>query len=64
MLRDNLLHTIACKAAVKGGRHTDAKECEALVREVLSREELKYCPHGRPICIRLSKGQLERQFKR
>ena len=64
VLRDNLLHTIACKAAVKGGRHTDAKECEALVREVLSREELKYCPHGRPICIRLSKGQLERQFKR
>ncbi len=63
-LRDNLLHTIACKAAVKGGRHSDAKEREVLVREVLSREELKYCPHGRPICIRLTKAQLERQFKR
>ncbi len=63
-LRDNLLHTIACKAAIKGGRHSDAKEREVLVREVLSREELKYCPHGRPICIRLTKAQLERQFKR
>ena len=63
-LRDELLHTMACKAAIKAGWRTDPKEREALVRQVLSREELKYCPHGRPICVRLTKGQLERQFGR
>lgn len=33
-------------------------------RQVLGREDLKYCPHGRPVCIRLTKQQLERQFGR
>ena len=63
-LRDRMLHTIACKAAIKGGWHTDEKERAALVRQVLSRIDLKYCPHGRPICIVMTAGQLERQFKR
>ena len=63
-LRDNLLHTIACKAAIKGSRHTDEQEKRALVREVLSRHDIQYCPHGRPVCIRLTRSQLERQFKR
>ena len=62
--RDALLHTVACKAAIKAGYHTDPREREYLVREVLTRNDLKYCPHGRPICIELTKGQLERQFKR
>ena len=63
-VRDELLHTMACKAAIKAGWKTDEKEHLALVREVMSREELKYCPHGRPICITLSKKMLEKQFKR
>ena len=63
-LRDNLLHTIACKAAIKGSRRTDEKEKLALVQEVLSRDDIRYCPHGRPVCIRLTRAQLERQFKR
>lgn len=63
-LRDNLLHTVACKAAIKAGWHTDEQELLALVRQVMAREDLKYCPHGRPICITLSKKQLEKQFKR
>ena len=63
-LRDEMLHTIACKAAIKGGWHSDRRELEALVAEVMSREDLKYCPHGRPICARLTRSQLERQFKR
>ena len=58
-LRDHILHTMACKAAIKAGWHTDSLEREALVRE-----DLKYCPHGRPVCIRLTKQQLERQFGR
>ncbi len=63
-MRDAILHTVACKAAIKGGRHTDEKEIAALVREVLSRDDLKYCPHGRPITAVLTAAQLERQFKR
>ena len=63
-LRDRLLHTVACKAAIKGGRHSDDKERSALVREVMTRKDLKYCPHGRPICAVLTAAQLERQFKR
>ena len=63
-VRDELLHTMACKAAIKAGWKTDEKELLALVKEVMSRDELKYCPHGRPICITLSKKQLEKQFKR
>ena len=63
-LRDNLLHTMACKAAIKAGWHTQPTEREALVREVLSRDDIKYCPHGRPVCIELTKKELEKQFKR
>ena len=63
-LRDSLLHTIACKAAIKAGWHTEPAERDALVREVMTRDDLKYCPHGRPICIRMTEGALRRQFKR
>jgi DNA mismatch repair protein MutL len=63
-IRDELLHTVACKAAIKAGWHSDEKELLALVEKVMANEDLKYCPHGRPICITLSKKQLEKQFKR
>lgn len=63
-LRDELLHTVACKAAIKAGWHTDEAELLALVKQVMEREDLKYCPHGRPICVTLSKKQLEKQFRR
>ncbi len=63
-LRDELLHTIACKAAIKAGYHTEPQEREQLIRQVMEREDLKYCPHGRPICVVLSKQQLARQFGR
>ena len=62
--RDEILHTVACKAAIKAGWKNDEAELLALVRQVMAREDLKYCPHGRPICITLSKKQLEKQFKR
>ena len=63
-VRDELLHTVACKAAIKAGWKNDDAELLAVAREVMSREDLKYCPHGRPICVSLSKKQLEKQFKR
>ena len=63
-VRDELLHTVACKAAIKAGWVNDEQELLAVAKEVMSREDLKYCPHGRPICVSLSKKQLEKQFKR
>ena len=63
-VRDEILHTVACKAAIKAGWKNDEAELLALCKQVMAREDLKYCPHGRPICITLSKKQLEKQFKR
>ena len=63
-LRDDVLHSIACKAAIKAGWHTEPTERDALIRQVLTRDDIKYCPHGRPVCITLTKHQLEHQFKR
>lgn len=63
-VRDQILHTVACKAAIKAGWVTSEAELLALVKQVMASEDLKYCPHGRPICITLSKKQLEKQFKR
>jgi len=63
-VRDEVLHTVACKAAIKAGWVSSEKELIKLAEQVLSRDDLKHCPHGRPICITLSKKQLEKQFKR
>ncbi len=63
-VRDEVLHTVACKAAIKAGWNTDNAELNALVKQVMEDESLKHCPHGRPICVSLSKRQLEKQFKR
>ena len=63
-VRDEVLHTVACKAAIKAGWKNDEKELLAVAEAVMAREDLKYCPHGRPICVSLSKKQLEKQFKR
>ena len=63
-VRDTLLHTVACKAAIKAGWVSDEKELLAIAKAVMEREDLKYCPHGRPICVSLSQKMLEKQFKR
>ena len=61
--RENLLHTMACKAAIKAGMHSDERELRVLVDRVQS-GEIKYCPHGRPVAVKLSKYELEKMFKR
>ncbi len=63
-LYEKTLHTVACKRAIKGGRHLTAEDMEHLVSEVMTLESINTCPHGRPICIRMSKTTLEKQFKR
>ena len=61
--RENLLHTMACKAAIKGGWTSDPSELRALVEKVRS-GEVKYCPHGRPVAVKLTRHDLEKMFKR
>ena len=61
--RENLLHTMACKAAIKGGWVSDRKELEVLVEKVQT-GEVRFCPHGRPVAVKLSKYELEKMFKR
>jgi len=61
--RDHLLHTMACKAAIKAGMHSDEKELRVLIGKVQS-GEVRYCPHGRPVAVKLSGYELEKMFKR
>nr|WP_325185379.1 DNA mismatch repair endonuclease MutL [uncultured Oscillibacter sp.] len=61
--RENLLHTMACKAAIKGGWTSDPAELRVLVEKV-QRGEVRYCPHGRPVAVKLTKHELEKMFKR
>ena len=61
--RDEVLHTMACKAAIKGGWKSGPQELERVARAVMD-GDVKYCPHGRPVAIELTKKDLEKQFKR
>ncbi len=61
--RDALLATMACKAAIKGGQKNGPAELQRVAEAVMS-GAVKYCPHGRPVAIELTRGQLEKLFKR
>ena len=54
---------MACKAAIKGGWKTSPQELERVAQAVME-GSVKYCPHGRPVAIELTKKELEKQFKR
>ena len=62
-VRDHLLATMACKAAIKGGQKNGPAELERVAEAVMS-GKVRYCPHGRPVAIELTKAQLEKLFKR
>ncbi len=61
--RDEILHTVACKAAIKAGYITDRRELDRIVQAVLS-GAVKYCPHGRPVSAVLGRRDLDKLFKR
>ncbi|MCD8085351.1 MAG: DNA mismatch repair endonuclease MutL [Clostridiales bacterium] len=61
--RDELLHTMACKSAIKGGWVSGEQELEVVAQAVMS-GQVRYCPHGRPVAITMTKKQIEKQFKR
>ena len=62
-LRDEVLHTVACKSAIKAGMTTDAEELRALVDKVRT-GAVRYCPHGRPVAVKLREYEIEKMFKR
>ena len=61
--RDEILHTVACKAAIKAGWDTGEAEQRRIAEAVLS-GEVKYCPHGRPVSVKLTRRDLDKMFKR
>ena len=61
--REALLHTMACKASIKGGWTSEPAELKVLVEKVQS-GEVRYCPHGRPVVVKIRKYELEKLFKR
>ena len=61
---DDLCHSIACKASVKGNIPSKLEELQALCEKVFDDELTKYCPHGRPIFVKFSKIEIEKLFKR
>ena len=61
---DDILHSIACKSAIKAGNITSKEELEKLAIKVLTSKSLMYCPHGRPITFELKRSQIEKQFGR
>lgn len=62
--QDELFHSIACRAAVKAHDKSTIAELEELARIAIFDDTIRYCPHGRPVLIKLSKREIEKQFKR
>lgn len=61
---DDLIHMVACKAAIKAGKQTHAAELQSVCDRVLSDAEIAACPHGRPVTVRLTRYELDKLFKR
>ncbi len=61
---DWIFHNIACRAAVKAGNKSTKEELIDLAKKMLRDDSLRYCPHGRPVCIVLKKSEIEKQFGR
>ena len=61
---DWIYHSMACRAAVKAGNFTSSYEAEKFVGTVLADDNIRYCPHGRPVLIEMTKREIEKQFGR
>ena len=61
---DDLIHTVACKAAIKAGTGSSIHELQQLCDRVLSDHDIAACPHGRPVTVRLTKYEIDKLFKR
>ncbi|MFA5464689.1 MAG: DNA mismatch repair endonuclease MutL [Candidatus Cloacimonadales bacterium] len=62
--RDSLAKSMACKAAVKAGKRLQKREMVVLIKDLYKCEEPFYCPHGRPLIVKIDYQELEKRFKR
>lgn len=63
-LFNDMLHTVACKASIRGNEDNDILELQVLAQEVFNNPDIRYCPHGRPVMTQISRKQIERYFGR
>ena len=61
---DWIYHSTACRAAIKAGDKTSEYELEKFVEKLLNDSDIRYCPHGRPVLIEMSKYEIEKNFGR
>lgn len=59
-----LFSLMACKAAIKGGMYTTEYERELFIKRLFASPEIRYCPHGRPVMIEITRRELEKNFGR
>ncbi len=59
-----IYHSSACRAAIKAGDNSRPAELQDLAEKVLLDDAVRYCPHGRPVCIEMTRKELEKQFGR
>ena len=62
--QDWIYHSTACRAAIKGGDKSRPEELERLAERVLLQDDIRYCPHGRPVCVEVPRREWEKQFGR
>lgn len=63
LVKENIMQ-MACKSAVKGGDDLSKSEIELLLREMKEQNVVLFCPHGRPVIVRITKNEIEKWFKR
>jgi len=63
-LLDRMMHTMACRAAIKAGQRLAPEEMQELLRQRHSVQDSHHCPHGRPTSLVLSRHSLDKQFGR
>ena len=61
---DWIFHSVACRSAIKAGNFTSRLEMERFAKQLLSMPDIRYCPHGRPVLIEMTKRELEKNFGR
>ena len=63
-LLDDMLHTVACKSAIKANDKNSPEELQSLAEQVCYNENIRHCPHGRPVMFTMTKYNIDHQFKR
>lgn len=61
---DDLYHSVACRSAIKAHDKSTPMEMEQIIRTILQEDDVRYCPHGRPVAITLTRSEIEKKFGR